>query len=173
MSIKSRDDKGRIISTIDRPTAFKSKIKYPDKIEDCWEWLGGKDWDGYGMFWCINRNVRAARYSYELFIGKIPKGHFACHNCDNPGCVNPTHLFIGTPKDNTQDMIRKGRNGFKKGSQPSHFIGLGNFKLTESQVKTIRNGKIRYRDLKDISKEWNISLSCLSDVYYGKSWKHI
>jgi len=81
------------------------------KENGCWEWNRYLDKDGYGQFKPNKKSnpKRAHRFSYELYVGKIPKGLFVCHKCDNPSCVNPEHLFIGTNKDNVRDMILKNR----------------------------------------------------------------
>lgn len=87
----------------------KVDMKGPD---DCWEWLAQKDKGGYGYLKNNKKNTRAHRYAYEHFKNNdqsIPSSLCVCHHCDNPGCVNPNHLFLGTYKDNAQDRDRKGR----------------------------------------------------------------
>lgn len=74
--------------------------------ESCWIWKSSTD-GKYGTFSLKNRLIKAHRFSYELSNGKIPEGHDICHKCDNPRCVNPTHLFLGTRLDNVRDMIKK------------------------------------------------------------------
>lgn len=77
----------------------------------CWEWQAGRNEHGYGLF-ATRRSgrSRAHRVAYERFVGPIPEGLHVLHTCDNPPCVNPAHLFLGTVKDNSKDMMRKGRN---------------------------------------------------------------
>lgn len=78
----------------------------------CWEWTLSRA-QGYGKFMNKQRKrVMAHRESYKAFIGEIPKGLLVCHSCDNRLCINPDHLFLGTYKDNMDDMVKKGRNNY-------------------------------------------------------------
>jgi hypothetical protein len=87
------------------------KIKI-NQDTDCWEWQGGKNNVGYGMIRDEHGMRTTHRVSYELHKGNIPHGMCVCHTCDNPKCVNPDHLWLGTKKENAQDMISKGRNNY-------------------------------------------------------------
>lgn len=84
----------------------KISITAPD---DCWEWQGTKDRGGYGRFYGGGATRSAHRLSYELTYGKIPDKLLACHSCDNRACCNPSHIFLGTQKDNVMDAVKKGR----------------------------------------------------------------
>lgn len=81
--------------------------------DECWEWLGSKDKDGYGRYNMKPTRYGAHRISYQIENGTIPPGQVICHTCDNPGCVNPKHLFAGTQLDNIKDMDNKGRRGHR------------------------------------------------------------
>lgn len=91
---------------------WESKVK---KTETCWLWTAGLDKDGYGKFAIglggkAQIHTRAHRFAYEIFVGPIPVGMVVCHRCDNPPCARPEHLFLGTPKDNNDDKVTKGRH---------------------------------------------------------------
>jgi hypothetical protein len=80
-------------------------------IADCWHWQGPLTPSGYGCIqYVTGEKALAHRVAYELFVGPIPEGLFACHHCDNPPCCNPNHLYAGTPADNSRDMVARGRS---------------------------------------------------------------
>lgn len=140
--------------------------KYVNKESDdkCWNWTGVCNKDGYGCLMVDRSNVRTHRFSWELHFSKIPDGLLVCHYCDNPPCVNPYHLFLGTNKDNIEDRDNKNRQA--KGE--SH----GNTKLTYHQVKEIRRlcneGKFSQRK---IAKMFNIGKTAVGDIHNNKRWK--
>jgi hypothetical protein len=136
------------------------------KGRGCWEWLGAKNLTGYGVMRVGEGNQLAHRLTYALEYGEIPAGLNALHKCDNPGCVRPDHLFLGTIADNNADMDAKGRrvNGQLKGSAQA------NAKLTEDIVKVIRKSRARGVDL---ARKYGVSQTIISAVRKGHIWKHV
>jgi len=123
----------------EKVSAFWSKVSRTDNPDDCWEWTAYRDKAGYGIVKWGEQSGPASRVAWLLTFGAIPDGLFALHSCDNPPCCNPSHLFLGTKKTNTDDMIRKGR-----WSPPPRFSGEAHpgVKLSDEQVAEIRR---RYR----------------------------
>lgn len=110
---------------------WKKVIKSPDG--GCWTWHGTGDRDGYGHIGVGGKTRLAHRVSWQLHYGNIPDGLFVLHHCDNPSCINPTHLFLGTAKDNMRDMVNKDRSAKKSRAYKSR-----NTKLSQSDVQDIR-----------------------------------
>mgnify|MGYP003346091124 CR=1 FL=1 len=139
----------------------------------CWEWSGGLDTNGYGRFTVDGKNMFSHRFSYHIHhpltqpINSIKL--FICHECDNPKCVNPDHLFLGTPQDNMTDKVIKGRAvGAHKGEK--HHKA----KLTESQVMEIRKRysteRISYAQL---AFEYGVNYKTIYQIINFKVWKHL
>ncbi len=131
----------------------------------CHQWQGAKSGDGYGLIRVGHRCVGAHRFAYEMHLGEIPKGPCVCHVCDNPLCVNPAHLFLGTTADNMHDRDAKGRarGGNQRGEKhPSA-------KLTDEDVLEIRHRFARGGVLqRDLAKEYKVSRSYVSCLLGNK-----
>lgn len=147
------------INIIDR---FKTRYKI--LRNNCWVWLGWKNKKGYGRINILGKHYMAHRASYLLFKGKIPEGMFVCHKCDNPSCVNPEHLFLGTNSDNMQDMLRKGREYYPNGED--HY----NHKLTKEDIFNIR---LDQRSQESIAKDYDVHRVTIGKIKRQLIWKHI
>lgn len=99
-----------VVSAIYGDTSKRLKSKVSVDENGCWIWQGSISPNGYGTTTHKNKRISSHRLSYLTFKGEIPKGLFVCHSCDIKACINPDHLFVGTGKDNMQDMLKKGRN---------------------------------------------------------------
>ena len=128
-----------------------------NKTISCWEWQGGKDRDGYGHIRIEGKLWQAHRFS-SLLDGKDPKGYVVMHTCDNPGCVNPAHLSLGTQKDNIKDMIQKGR----------YVKPVG--RLTDDEVRAIRNSD---ESLQKLKAKYNLSTTTLWKVKKRTYYKDV
>jgi hypothetical protein len=137
-------------------------LKHVDKTgeNECWLWTAYKI-GGYGQFALNKKSKLAHRVAYTLWIGEIPDGLIVRHKCNNPPCVNPNHLEIGTHQDNMNDMVRAGRQAFQKGEKN------GRVKLTRDQVETIRS---RVGLLRELAQEFGVSQQQISRIQSHKRW---
>lgn len=131
------------------------------QADGCWGFQSSKARGGYSRFHLQGRTRRAHIVSYELFKGPAG-GKFVCHTCDNPPCVNPEHLFLGTPAQNSSDMKAKARQARGPTS--------GRSKLTESAVHQIRASTLTQQALAD---QFGVSQVAISKVQLRCNWKHI
>ncbi len=137
----------------------------------CWEWSGCVTPKGYGVMWHPNRTLRLVhRLSWTLAFGPIPNGLSVCHHCDNPRCVNPEHLFLGTIRENNEDMRAKGR-----GSIPVPLIGSQNphSKMTEAQVVEARSLRASGLTCRAIGEKLGIKRRTISAAVSGPNWRHL
>lgn len=144
--------------------------KKVEKTSSCWLWLGGLYYNGYGQFFKNPNKITAHRFAYEDIFGNIDKNLVVCHKCDNRKCVNPKHLFLGTQKDNIQDMIQKGRkvNANKKG------INNGRALIDDDIVRQIRSiYKTKKISQLKLAKLFNISETQIKRIIDKQSWKHV
>ncbi len=146
---------------------FWEKVQKTDK---CWEWTASLGSRGYGQFMVSTGNItKAHRMAWKLTYGEIPDKMEVLHNCDNPICCRPDHLFLGTQIDNINDMVRKKRNGFK--SQPGETNG--NHKYTTEQVLAIREKLHLGLPGRQISRELNVPEDIISLIKLNKIWKNV
>lgn len=139
----------------------------------CWLWVGKTNKDNYGIIKHCNRYRRANRVSWVIHFGNIPPGKFVLHRCDNPKCVNPNHLFLGTQADNIADMVSKGRNLAPGAIDPVVGEQHGRSKLTEKDVIEIRKWYVPRRGVGQLAAKFGISRSHVARLVNGINWKHI
>lgn len=144
---------------------FEAKL---DKTGDCWEWLAAKGSWGYGLFH-LGKLRGSHRVAYELYRGPIPEGMCVLHTCDNPGCNNPEHLWIGTSVENKADMVAKGRGRGKEQKGEKNDMA----KLTELDVWVIK--RMLEHGVKQpwLAGWFGVTGSCISKINTGERWKHV
>lgn len=135
----------------------------------CWLWKGERTAKGYGRVFIGRVDGRdtywfAHRAAYVIAHGPLKGGLAVCHHCDVPACVNPTHLFAGTIKDNNADMTRKGRARYSRGEKN------GGATLTSQQVRAIHQDK---RPLREIAADYGLSIGGAGNIRSGKRWGHL
>lgn len=143
------------------PTAERFLEKFTESVETgCWEWSANKNNKGYGLIWSPEdgRKILAHRFSYRHFVdGNLGPSQIVLHSCDNPGCVNPSHLSAGSKKDNMTDCGTKER--------------LGNQTLTAAIVSALLQDFVSGVPRCDLSEKYSVPLPSLSDYTTGTSWR--
>lgn len=148
-----------------RPSARERFWANVHKTDGCWLWTASTQGRGYGSFYA-GRHFRAHRYSYEIHFGSIPPGFLVCHHCDNPGCVRPDHLFLGTSKDNVADARVKSRH--------CHGETHGSAKLSADQVCEIRRlHAVEGMTSKQLAIRYGVNPSTTGRVIKGELWSHV
>lgn len=180
----------RVYTRIPIEERFWSKVDKSGGPDSCWLWLSDKSVSGYGRIQTWNRVELAHRLSMSNAVGPIPAWLSVCHKCDNPACVNPSHLFLGTHSENMRDMCRKGRNGAV--TKPENFArGLrqGAHTKPESRVRGEKHGcsrlkeaeviKIRYerefvgKTIESIAERYGVTRSAVGAILHRRTWKHV
>lgn len=134
---------------------------------DCWEWTAHRNQNGYGRFRINSIRWSAHRLAWFLVHGAIPEGIEVLHKCDNRACCNPAHLFLGTQKDNMDDMILKGRKAIIYGSKHA------NAKLNEDDILKIKRlYGLGYRKC-ELAKQYNVTDGAIAHIVDGRSWLHV
>lgn len=131
---------------------------------DCWPWMGSKWHFGHGRLYSFGLDFRAHRLSYELFEGDIPAGLCVCHHCDNPGCVNPNHLYLGDKTQNTADRDRRGRTS--KGER--HYAA----RLSAEDVRAIRAEYAPGRGAQ-LARRYGVSAEHVMAIVKRKKWRSL
>jgi len=144
-------------------TKHGRKVKYVRGR--CWEWFGGTNNTGYGQIYAEGRFQLVHRISAELVNGPVPNGLCVCHSCDNKLCVRPSHLFIGTRKDNLQDMTNKNRR--------ARGASMGMAKLDDGKVVRIRLLHKWGMTCADLSRKFGVTNGTMSAVLNRKTWRHV
>lgn len=150
---------------VDTHKRFWDKVRISD---GCWEWTASCSSGGYGQF-CVNGHYIGAHVASYLFnVGGMPEQMFVCHSCDNPPCVRPSHLFLGTSADNLQDMAAKGR--WRNGPITRRKLSLDLVPIIMDEWQTIRRGdKLHF--FKRTAEKYGCSSASVQRLVYGATWR--
>lgn len=187
--MKIRDSLGRFISqeitSEQLVDYFCKKVDIFQSPDVCWEWKGEKTKAGYGRCRLIRKDSKshdelAHRLSYRIHMGEdIPAKMCICHKCDNPACVNPTHLFLGTDKDNSDDKVKKNRQAQGENFREiikkviprgeKHYLA----KFSANDIKDICELRMLGLNFEEIAYIFNVSFTTVFNIVKKKTWTHI
>jgi hypothetical protein len=157
----------------------------PDSATGCRVWTGDVDKDGYGFVWTNEsiaetgrgRTKLAHRAAWEVAHGPIPEGTLVCHSCDNPPCIEVSHLFLGTNVDNMHDRDAKGRNNAARGERHRSYTHPESYenvkRLTAPEVLQIRHLATRGLSQRDLARAFGISYPTVNQIINRVTWKHV
>lgn len=155
----------------------KRFLKYVKKsdCQSCWNWIGCKNKSGYGQFKMNKKQIGAHRLSYSIYKGEIKYGLFVMHTCDNPSCVNPNHLMVGTPLDNVKDRDNKGRCVHIFGDAVSNKGSKnGNSKLDEEKIfDIIYDYSNTNKTIAKIALTYGVGESTIMSIISGNTWNYL
>lgn len=165
------------------PIPLRERIQNNIKVSaetGCWEWSKAK-WHDYGLIVVHGKTRRAHRVSYEEYVGPIPAGMVVCHRCDNPPCVNPSHLFAATQKENIRDAISKGRKLLNPHDNPAFRVAVKDGKtkvfgsknsqsvLNEDDVRLIRSSN---EPAEFLARYFSVNIKTIKDIVKKRTWVH-
>jgi hypothetical protein len=137
-----------------------------EKTGNCWVWTGKIGNKGYGYYTTGQRHLLTHRYAYTITYGQIPSGKFVLHHCDNRACVRPDHLFLGTHRDNMDDMKRKGRQ--------AHGARTHTAILTEEQaIALLHEYAAGNHNQRALAEKYGVNFRSVWNLLHGETWKHL
>lgn len=154
-----------------RPKKMTVEERFWEKVDirdasECWEWLASKRNGGYGQFSVAGKTLRANRIAYEFFYGPFDESLFVLHKCDNPGCVNPAHLFLGSHRDNMRDMVEKERAA----SGEAHKKAELSTKDVLAIVELYNSGKHTHASIAEL---YTVEAPAIYKILNGRTWGNV